>query len=147
VGCLVVVRATSVKRQGVVAEVGAVPPSGEASSGAGAVPNRHLRQLSDVLRTGTAVFVRGQLSPQSSDAGHRGGVGASFGPFRVAGEGRTTRRRRPIALCCGDGILADPQGAYVSSAAAGAWADGRRLDATETGLGLPVPVSRSSGTT
>jgi hypothetical protein len=145
VGCLVVALGDLFERQGVMAEVWAVPPSGEASSHAGAVPDRHLRQVPNVLRTGMAVCPR-LARPQSSEVGDRG-VGASFGPFRVAGQGRTTRRRRPIAICCGDGILAHPQGAHVSSAAAGAWADGRRLDANETGLGLSVPVSRSSGTT
>jgi hypothetical protein len=84
--------------------------------------------------------------PQSFDVGDQG-VGASFGPFPVVGQGETRRRWMPIAMCCGDGILAHPRDPYVSSAAVGAWAGGRRLDATETGLGSSVQVSRSSGTT
>jgi hypothetical protein len=44
---------TSIERQDVVAELGAVPSRGQTSSGAGAVPDEHLRQVPDVLGTGT----------------------------------------------------------------------------------------------
>jgi hypothetical protein len=82
------------------------------------------------------------------------------GRLSAASSAAVLRRRRSRSWCLlraiprsrtrqddGDGILVHPRDPYVSSAAAGACAGERRLDATETGLGLSVPVSRPLGTT